>query len=58
MAAPAVTAWALGTPLLSGLWERFAPTGVASAADWIAATVDELVAGGALRRDADTVFDA
>lgn len=58
MAAPAVTAWALGTPMLAGLWERFAPAGLASAADWIDATVAELVAGGALRRDAHMVFDA
>lgn len=58
MAMPAVTAWALGTPMLAGLWDRFAPVGLASAADWITITVDELVAGGALRRDAHMVFDA
>lgn len=58
MAMPAVTAWALGTPMLAGLWDRFAPVGLASAADWITITLDELVAGGALRRDAHMVFDA
>ncbi len=58
MAMPAVTAWALGTPMLAGLWDRFAPVGLANAADWITITVDELVAGGALRRDAHMVFDA
>lgn len=58
MAAPALTAWALATPLLGGLWERFAPAGVATAANWIDAIVAELVAGGALRRTGGTVFDA
>jgi glyoxylase-like metal-dependent hydrolase (beta-lactamase superfamily II) len=57
-AAPELTAWALGTPLLIGLWARFPPIGATSAAGWIEATVAELVAGGALRRDGDTVLDA
>lgn len=57
-AAQALTAWALGTPMLVGLWDRFPPSGVRSAQAWIEATVGELVAGGALRRDGDTVFDA
>jgi glyoxylase-like metal-dependent hydrolase (beta-lactamase superfamily II) len=58
MTAPALRAWALATPLLGGLWARYAPAGIATAADWIDATVAELVAGGALRREGDEVFDA
>ena len=54
----ALTAWALATPLVAGLWARFAPAGVATAAGWVEAVVADLVAGGALRRAGDTVFDA
>jgi glyoxylase-like metal-dependent hydrolase (beta-lactamase superfamily II) len=57
-AAPALTAWALATPLLAGLWERHAPPGVPSPAAWVEAAVAELVAGGALRREGEMVCDA
>jgi glyoxylase-like metal-dependent hydrolase (beta-lactamase superfamily II) len=53
-----LTAWALATPLLAGLWARFAPTGVASAEHWVLAVVDELVASGALTRHNGQVCDA
>jgi hypothetical protein len=50
--------WAEGTPLLQGLWQRFAPTGVRTPADWIRAVTDELVAAGALARRDNLVMDA
>jgi hypothetical protein len=57
-AAPVLMDWALATPLLAGLWERHAPPGVPSPAAWVAGAVDELVAGGALRREGEMVCDA
>ena len=53
-----LTAWALATPLLAGLWARFAPAGVASASEWVEAVVGELLASGALVRQADRIHDA
>ncbi len=54
----ALVAWAVGTPLLRGVWERFPPRGVADPAAWILGVVAELVNGGALVRDGELVRDA
>jgi glyoxylase-like metal-dependent hydrolase (beta-lactamase superfamily II) len=54
----ALTAWALATPLLAELWQRFAPRGVPSAAAWLGMAVDEMLQSGALRRDGTTLLDA
>lgn len=43
--------WAEATPLLAGLWERFAPAGVPSARAWMTALLAELVRSGAVHRD-------
>ena len=40
--------WARGTPMLQGLWERFAPVGMRDAGQWIEMMLEELVAAGAL----------
>lgn len=53
----ALKAWALATPLLAGLWQRFAPRGVPSAAAWIDLVIDEMLQAGALRRDGARLFD-
>jgi glyoxylase-like metal-dependent hydrolase (beta-lactamase superfamily II) len=50
--------WAESTPYLRGLWERHGRGGGATARDWPAGIVDELVAGGALRREGAMVADA
>jgi glyoxylase-like metal-dependent hydrolase (beta-lactamase superfamily II) len=55
---PALAAWGAATPLVQGLWERFAPRGVACAQDWLRAVADDLVARGALRREGSTYLDA
>lgn len=54
----ALVAWALGTPLLAGLWQRFAPRGVPSAEAWVALAVDEMLAAGVLRREGAVLHDA
>jgi glyoxylase-like metal-dependent hydrolase (beta-lactamase superfamily II) len=54
----ALTAWALATPLLADLWQRFAPRGVPSAQAWITLAVDEMLQGGALRREGSLLLDA
>lgn len=53
----ALKAWALTTPLLADLWQRFAPRGVPSAGAWIDLAVDEMLQGGALRRDGALLLD-
>lgn len=55
---PELAAWGAATPLVQGLWQRFAPRGVASADAWLRGVADDLVASGALRRDAQTYADA
>lgn len=54
----ALKAWALTTPLLADLWQRFAPRGVPSAEAWITLVVDEMLQGGALRREGARLLDA
>ena len=49
--------WAEATPLLQGLWQRFAPTGVVNARQWIESGLQELLAAGALRLDGQRVLD-
>lgn len=56
--ADALTAWALGTPLLADVWQRFAPAGMPSTGHWVDALVADLVASGALRREGELVLDA
>jgi glyoxylase-like metal-dependent hydrolase (beta-lactamase superfamily II) len=55
---PALVAWAESTPLLQALWQRHAPRGVASAADWLRAVAEDLAASGALRREGERWLDA
>lgn len=55
---PALLDWAEDTPLTRGLWQRFAPRGVASTRDWVAQSVGELVQSGALRRAGESILDA
>lgn len=55
---PELAAWGAATPLLQGLWQRFAPSGVATAEDWLRAVADDLVASGALRRQGERWLDA
>jgi glyoxylase-like metal-dependent hydrolase (beta-lactamase superfamily II) len=54
----ALVAWAVGTPLLQGVWERFPPSGAADPTAWILGVVADLVNGGALLRDGDLIRDA
>jgi len=49
--------WARGTPMLQGLWERFAPVGMRDAGQWIEMMLEELVAAGALVRRDGAVVD-
>ncbi len=49
--------WALATPLFTGVWERHGRAQAASAEDWCALLVDELVASGALRRRGEVITD-
>lgn len=51
-------AWAVATPLLAALWQRFAPRGVATPQAWAETIVEELVSAGALTRDGAIVRDA
>ena len=57
-ALPALLDWAEGTPLVHGLWQRFAPRGLATPRDWASQLVGELVQAGALRRDGESILDA
>ena len=50
--------WAAGTPYLRALWEQHGSGGGATARDWAAGIVGELIAGGALRREGALVSDA
>jgi glyoxylase-like metal-dependent hydrolase (beta-lactamase superfamily II) len=54
----ALLAWVEATPLLSGLWQRWPPRGMPSASAWAAATVQEMVQAGALRREGARLLDA
>lgn len=51
-------AWAEATPLLRSLWTLYPPPGVTRPRDWVMQALDELVAGGALRRDGTVLHDA
>lgn len=57
MAHADVLAWAAGTPLMSGLWERFGRPVSDAPAQWAGQLVDDLVRGGALRLEGDEVVD-
>jgi glyoxylase-like metal-dependent hydrolase (beta-lactamase superfamily II) len=50
--------WALSTPLFTGVWDRHGRAAAASAEAWCAELVDELVASGALWRNAGVIADA
>lgn len=54
---PALRAWALGTPLLRGLWERHPPPGVHSPAAWIEQVLGALAQAGVLRVQDDVAYD-
>jgi glyoxylase-like metal-dependent hydrolase (beta-lactamase superfamily II) len=49
--------WAVATPLLQGLWERFAPAGVATMVAWAEQMLQELVVAGALARRDGVLVD-
>ncbi len=49
--------WAEATPLLQGLWQRWPPAAAASAREWGLQVVADLVDGGALARDGQTIRD-
>ncbi len=51
-------AWALATPLFTGVWDRHGRAQADSAESWCALLVNELVASGALRREAGVIADA
>jgi len=53
-----LVAWAVGTPLLQGVWERYPPAGQISAQAWVLQVVEDLVGSGALARAGDQVLDA
>ncbi len=50
--------WAEATPLLRGVWQRFAPAASTTPRAWLEAVVADLVNGGALARDGATIRDA
>jgi glyoxylase-like metal-dependent hydrolase (beta-lactamase superfamily II) len=52
-----VLAWAAAAPLAQALWQRFAPSGLATLQDWARQLLDEMVRTGVLARDGDTVLD-
>lgn len=54
---PALRAWADGTPLLHGLWQRHPPPGVRSAAAWIDKALADLMQAGVLRVQDGVVHD-
>jgi glyoxylase-like metal-dependent hydrolase (beta-lactamase superfamily II) len=54
---PELLDWAVAAPLVGGMWERFVPVGVGSAAAWVQLTVDELVGAQVLARQGDLVSD-
>ncbi len=49
--------WAEATPLVQGLWQRFAPAGLSSVRQWVESALQELVLSGALSLDGSRVFD-
>lgn len=49
--------WAEATPLLQGLCQRFAPTRVVDARQWIESGLQELLTAGVLRLDGERVLD-
>jgi glyoxylase-like metal-dependent hydrolase (beta-lactamase superfamily II) len=51
-------AWAEATPLLRGLWALYPPPDAARPREWVMQVLEELVAGGALRRDGTVLHDA
>ena len=54
----ALRRWAAATPLFTGVWARHGRDQADSPASWCDRLVDELVASGALRREAGRVHDA
>ncbi len=51
-------AWAEVTPLLRSLWVLYPPRDAVRPRDWVMQALEELVAGGALRRDGAMLHDA
>ena len=49
--------WAVATPFLAGLWQRFPPAGVVTPRAWAEQLVTELVDAGALGRDGAVIVD-
>jgi glyoxylase-like metal-dependent hydrolase (beta-lactamase superfamily II) len=49
--------WAVGTPLLLALWQRFGRAGGGTAESWVAKAVQELVASGALELREGVVYN-
>jgi glyoxylase-like metal-dependent hydrolase (beta-lactamase superfamily II) len=58
MADAALRTWAGAMPLMQHLWQRQGRAEAASAEDWAAVFVEELVAAGVLRRNAHQICDA
>lgn len=50
--------WAVATPLLAGLWQRFVPAASVSPRDWMVAMLDELAQAGVAVRAAPGVWVA
>jgi glyoxylase-like metal-dependent hydrolase (beta-lactamase superfamily II) len=57
MSEEALSAWAGSTPLMTSLWDRQGHAEAASAQEWAAAFVNELVSAGVLRRDDSQIAD-
>lgn len=57
-ALPVLQHWAAATPLVQGLWQRFAPAGVAGIDDWVQRLVAELAAAGVVKIEGQRVLDA
>ncbi|WP_326542974.1 MBL fold metallo-hydrolase [Pseudorhodoferax sp.] len=55
---PVLQQWAAATPLVQGLWQRFAPAGVAGIDDWVQRLVAELATAGVVSVEGQQVRDA
>jgi hypothetical protein len=53
----ALLLWAVGTPLLVALWQRFGRAGGGTAEAWVAKAVQELVTSGALELREGVVYN-
>ena len=57
MTRSAVRAWALQTPLMQAVWQRWPPQGSLSAEAWVDGLVNDLIGGGALALEGEWVRD-